>query len=496
MAKEQGLVKTAKGMAWMSAVTISDYVINLVMTYFLARILTPSDYGEVAAITVLVGFANIFWQLGVGSALVQKKDLSDDDVVTANTLNIIFGLSIFLIINIFAPFWQSVFSIPNRTMLRVYSSVFVINSILATPKSLTQKKCKFKNMAIIMFITTVLYGAFAIVFANLGFKAWSLVYANIGSLLFKMIAFLLIERTSFKFYINKGSAKSLMYFGGGQTIARVFNYIANNGDNFVINKTMGKTALGNYSKAHSLLGYFAQLIGQTMDNVLFPVMSEYQDNTEKLRRSYYMGTGVVALFAVPVSVVCYFCAEDLVLFYLGEKWTSVILPFRLMIAGLFFRTAYKLSDSLIRAIGKVYQRSVVQAIYAALILLTAYMGHFFGLWAVALGVTLTYVINYFMMFFLCAKFVRLKLGYCLKTVIPSLLYGATAAFAIGVCDSLFIKYISNHFLVCAIVAVIGFAVYGGVFLLTRRKLLTSEMNSMVDTIYSAITKKIKKAKVN
>lgn len=490
MKKESDLIKGTKGMAWMSSVIMAEYIINLLITYILARILTPSDYGEVSAITILVGFADLFWQLGVGPALVQKKNLTEKDIATGHTLNIIFGFVTFAVVNIFAGFCSEIFSISSVNMLRVYSLIFIINSVLATPMSIAQKKCKFKLMAFVTFSSVIIYGGVAVFFAKLGYGAWTLVYANLIKLLYRAVAFVIAEKINFRFMVDKESAKSLLYFGGGHTLARIFNYIANNGDSFVINKTLGKVDLGNYTKAHSLLNYPATLIGQSLDQVLFPILSGCQDEIPKLKRTFNAGTGIIALFAIPISVVCYFCAEDLILFYLGEGWISVALPFKVMISGLFFRTAYKLSDSVIRAIGKVYQRSVVQIIYASLVVLTTYIGHFFGLWAIAFGVTFSFIANYFMMYLLCAKYIKIKLRDALRALLPAVLYGGVSAVVLMLCMKLFINNLSSHFAVCVADTIVVFAVYFGLLITTRKYTLTKEMNGMFDTVIGSIKRKL------
>jgi len=61
------------GLFWLSSNTGFNYVIQLIILFFLARLLSPAEYGEVATITILIGFANLFWQLGVGPAVIQKK---------------------------------------------------------------------------------------------------------------------------------------------------------------------------------------------------------------------------------------------------------------------------------------------------------------------------------------------------------------------------------------------------------------------------------------
>ena len=93
------------------------------------------------------------------------------------------------------------------------------------------------------------------------------------------------------------------------------------------------------------------------------------------------------------------------------------------------------------------------------------------------------------------RFVKMKFVYCIRTVLPSLFYGGVSAVVIMICNKLFINSISSHFLVCATDAIIVFLVYVALFVTTRNKLLTSEMNAIVDTMLGTILKKIKKVKV-
>ena len=88
MSKQKGtLEQSINGTIWLSAASMIDYAINLLITAVLARLLTATDYGEVSAITVLVGFADIFWQIGVSQALIQKRNLQKKDIATGFYLN-------------------------------------------------------------------------------------------------------------------------------------------------------------------------------------------------------------------------------------------------------------------------------------------------------------------------------------------------------------------------------------------------------------------------
>src|SRR5690606_31777656 len=101
---------------------------KLIVTAILSRILTPNDFGLVAAVMIVISFADIFWMMGVGQALVQKHRLNSEDKYTGFVLNICFGILIFLLIYVFSEDISWFVGIENEKMLVILSLVFVINS--------------------------------------------------------------------------------------------------------------------------------------------------------------------------------------------------------------------------------------------------------------------------------------------------------------------------------------------------------------------------------
>jgi len=143
----------------------------------------------------------------------------------------------------------------------------------------------------------------------------------------------------------------------------------------------------------------AQLLGQVMDRVIFPVLSRFQDDLRRVANAYLRGIALVAMITIPGSVVAVILAPEAIHVLLGggHKWDDVIVPFQIFAAGLIFRTSYKISDSLARAMGTVYRRAWRQAVYAAAVVIGALIGTEFGLVWVAVGVTGAIVLNYVLM---------------------------------------------------------------------------------------------------
>lgn len=123
--------KAIVGVYWVVLTNALNVFIKLIITMILSRLLEPGEIGIVAAIMVVVGFGEIFWILGVGPAIVQKKQVTDDDLRTGSTLNMLFGLISYCLIFFFSRQIASFAGIENVLMLQVLSTVFLIHSLSA-----------------------------------------------------------------------------------------------------------------------------------------------------------------------------------------------------------------------------------------------------------------------------------------------------------------------------------------------------------------------------
>ncbi|MEA4805515.1 lipopolysaccharide biosynthesis protein [Acetobacterium wieringae] len=411
----------------MTIMGVASVVIKLLITMILSRLLLPEQFGQVATIQIIISFAEIFWLMGVGSAIVQKKQLSENYIATGNTLNLILGLIIYVTIFVFASFIVGIVGSDDITMLRVLSIVFVIHSFSGVSEALLQKEMQFKVISIINTLAALINGAVAIILAFKGFGAWSLVVAQIISVMLQTVLSIIYKPIKFRLKIEKESAKELLNFGTGYALSKVFNNIASQGDYFVVSQTLGSEALGFYSRAYQLLQVPTNLIATVMERVLFPLLAMYQDEHEKIRYVVMNLTALIAILAFPITIVSLTMGADLVQVVLGPKWEETILPFKILIISLFFRMAYKIGDALVRSLGAVYKRLWVQIAYATLVIGGAYIGKEWGIAGVALTTTIAIIINYLIMTVLIGHLVELKLrellGYLTPIIMVSIVIG-------------------------------------------------------------------------
>jgi PST family polysaccharide transporter len=196
---------------------------------------------------------------------------------------------------------------------------------------------------------------------------------------------------------DRRACGELVYYGGGMTADRVANYIALQGDNMVVGRWLGASALGFYGRAYQLLAAPADLLGQVLDTVLFPAIAAVQNEQRRLATAYRLGATLIALLTLPISMAMFVLAPELVHVLLGPSWKEVTLPFQILALGLLFRTGYKISDSLVRATGAVYSGAWRQGVYAALVLMGAWVGQHWGISGVALAVVGAIMVKFILM---------------------------------------------------------------------------------------------------
>ena len=366
-----------------------------------ARYLTKTDNGLVGAAVIVIALGQLFTEAGFGPAVIQREDLTDEHVRTAFALSIFMGLLMTGLVFAGAPLVADFFHQDRLiSVVRGLAFVFALQAPGVVAMAMLQRDLDFKSIAIAETISYFFgFALIGVILAINGVGVWSIVIAQLAQA--ALLTGILVARRSHPRSLRprRAESKDLVVYAGGMTAARIFNFAALNGDNSVVGNQMGATALGAYKNAYLLAAFPAQMLGQVMDRVIFPVISRFQDNLERVASAYLRGVSLVATMTIPASVLAVLVAPELVHLLLGggHKWDDVVVPFQIMAGGLLFRASYKISDSLARAMGTVYRRAWRQGAYAVAVVVGALIGTNYGLAWVAAGVTVAIFINYVLM---------------------------------------------------------------------------------------------------
>ena len=418
--------RTRRGLIWASAEAGARAVLQIIVLAVLARLLSPQDYGVVGAAMIVVGISTIFSQLGVGPAVVQRAELKRDHLDAAFCVSVILGVLTAGALWLLAPALAAFFRIPALvSALHGLAVVFPVAGFGVVSESLLQRDLRFDLLARAEVVSYgVGYGLVGIVLAWCGWGFWSLVCAQ---------SVQMIVRTDFLFHYHawrprmqcrRGAVGDLFHFSSGLTVARLANYLATNGDNLVVGRYLGAEALGVYGRAYALMSQPANLIGNVLEKVLFPAMAKVQESNDQLARVYRSGVGLLATAMLPASAAIYLLAPEAVELLLGPKWRAVGFPLQIFAAGLLFRTSMKMSNSLIRAKGAVYQMAWCQIVYAAAIVGFAWACRDYGIEGVCVGVLIAIFLCFVLAAAISLRLIRVKWSEYIGEHLPGLILGA------------------------------------------------------------------------
>lgn len=350
------LKKIISGLKWSGVQLFVDTGFRFLVQLILAKILLPEQFGLVAMCSIFIAVANAASELGMGAALIQKKEDSEAQSMypTAFISGIIWGVFLFLLMSfLIGPLAAWFYEEPFLTYLIPALSI----SVVVTPLSFIHhvilvRKMDFKSLAKILNSSAVLAGVVAVVSAIKGAGVWSLVIHQVLSPLLALLFYYYMVGWAPKLSWNRQHFKAIFGFGAYATGTRVFSTVTYNIDNLLIGKLLGPSPLGAYSLAFNLTETLRQSISKIINNVMFPVFGKNQDNIEKLKNYFLNIIKINAILIYPVMGFFLLFSHEIIFLIFGDKWEDAVVPIQILSLAMMIHLMINSFASLLRGIGK------------------------------------------------------------------------------------------------------------------------------------------------
>lgn len=431
-----------KGIGWGAAGQIARQSITLATAVLLARFLMPEDFGLFAMAQVLVGFALLFSDLGLGSALIQSREIDQRRLSTVFWANASLGGALGILMAMLSMPIASFYGKPELAwVVTLLGLQFPITALAVVHRALLQRDLALDKLFRIDLSAFGVAGLAAVTAAYLGFGVWSLV---VQALLAPVVGLAVTARYSLwrpALVFSVRESKDLFHYGLHLSGFNVFNYWARNLDNLLIGKYLGAHALGVYSLAYRLMLFPISAITSVFGQVMLPILSRLQDKDDDFREIYLKACRVVGLVSFPLVVGLFVLAEPLIELVLGSQWRDAVPVFQILaISGLlqpigatigWIYTARARTDLMLRwgvVSGVVYMLSFLAGLN----------------WGVQ-GVALAYVLaGYLFLWYPSWTMAGRLVGLSFQAMLVNVAGGLSCALAMGVLmaigDALFIGY--------------------------------------------------------
>jgi PST family polysaccharide transporter len=313
--------RTVKGIGWAMSSQLLKVVLALAISSILAHLLHPEDFGLIAMAMVFINLVGLLNDMGLQSALIQKKEGGDAYASSAFWLNLAEGVLLSLAVAALAPAIARFYGESRLSpMIMAISPTFAVTSLGMIQGALLQKKLEFRMLAVADVLSVLAAGGAAVALAYGGAGAWSLVaQALVAAAIYTCIVFAASGwKPSMRFAWKP--AGELLGYGLPLMGSSFVNYFNRNLDNMLIGKFLGGEQLGYYSLAYKLLLFPLQNVSSTLGRVMFPALALIQEDHAKVRDAYLKATRYIAAVTFPMMAGLALTAPQFVRVVFGPQW--------------------------------------------------------------------------------------------------------------------------------------------------------------------------------
>lgn len=318
----------AKDVAYTAAAKYSGIFINMAISVVLARLLSPTDYGVIGLTTVFVAFFGLFGNMGFGSAIIQRHDLTREDYKDIFGITLWVGIILGGLFFLSAPFIADFY---NKDVLKPVCRLFALNMVITSlnsvPDSLLSKSKKFNVLAVRQVSLQLICGGLSIWAAFAGWGVYALVLSTLSSSFLILCANTLYVRLPIHIFPSLKPLKKIFSFSIYLYLGGFVNYIGNNLSSLLVGKVMSLADLGNYNKATGLVNMPMSNIAGVITPVLYPYMAEINNDRERMYKLFSkLNRFFIAVGFLLATVLC-MCSREIILILYGPKWASIIICF-------------------------------------------------------------------------------------------------------------------------------------------------------------------------
>lgn len=325
--------RTFRNVIYTSLTKGATVTCQIVASLVVARNLTPADYGVVGFAFIIIGFLSRFSDVGLGTAVIRRPQLNQNNLWTAFTLKIILSTGAFVLAFLIAPFAHHFFEHPaTGNIIRLLALNFLVTTIGFLPQATLEREMNYRALVTPGIVGAVVRCLLIVVLILHGWKYWAIVVADVGANLAVGITIQIVRRVPIHLHFDWADAKEYLRFGIPLFGSAVVVFLIFNLDNFLVGTAMGSRQLGYYALAFTWASFICGLLNETVNSVLLPTLSTIQNDLSAMRRWYLKTIDLVAFVAVVGNGTLLVNAHYFLTF-MGkgtDKWAPAELSLRLL----------------------------------------------------------------------------------------------------------------------------------------------------------------------
>lgn len=448
----------SSGLIWTFGERIAAQLVSTIITIVLARILLPEYYGMISIVTIFISLCDVFVTSGMGTALVQKKNVDEEDYNTAFIISMTIAAFLYIILFFLAPLVSKFYMMDALTLvIRVMALRLPLAAINCIQQAHVQRAMAFKRFFIATLSGTLMSGFVGLYLAMNGSGVWALVFQYLTNTTVNTIVLVFVEKWIPKLQFSLDKAKAIYSFGWKVLATELVYTLENNMCGLIIGKMFGAADLAFFDQGKKYPAILVNNINSAISKVMLPAYSRYQEDLKQLKDMLRKSISIGAFLLVPILVGFAVVSESFIKVVLTDKWlfcSPYIKIFCLMYLTRPLETACHQallavgkSDTVLRVMIIIHSVDFVLLLIAAFILKSVMF--------IAIGTLVTALCSLSCFMYCSNKILGYKLREQVSDIGPVLL----CSFVMGGIVSLVGLLVDNQVLLLVIQIIIGALVY-------------------------------------
>lgn len=428
--------QTTVSLLWNGINKVGYQVIALLVGIITARLLSPVDFGYIAALALFTSLSNILVESGFTSALVRRQNNTDADYSAAFVFNVAISLFFYIVLFVVSPVIAGYFNMPPlKNLARVLFLTIIFNAFTIIPNIILTKELSFKKIAIADLSSMLISGVVTIYMAIMGWGYWAIAAQQLSQTLTRAVIMWILSNWKIGRKFNFNIMREIFTFSTVLIISSVISNCVKYIYNFFIGPRYSSAELGYYGQAYKFHQIPPTIIASTLTGVSYPVLSSLNDDKQRQRQYIEQVVRLTAFITFPVMIGLLVVAPNFISIILTDKWMPMLPYFRLLLMAGAALPLYNLNLNLLNVIGLPKLNFFTELIRNALILSLLFIFN-----DTISDILTGYLIACYAAYIISAIIIHNKIGYSIikqfTHIIPSLTISMVMGITVWGIDSL------------------------------------------------------------
>lgn len=374
--------KTIEGVKWASLAKFTNIGVGILRISILARFLNKEDFGLIGLVYIVIGFAELFMDMGLSTAILHKQNISQKEYSSLYWLNFMVSIFLFFIIFLLTPFFAAFYKQPQlNDLIPLVSINIILSSIGRQFSTVFQKELNFYILSIVEIIAAILSMILAVVLAMNNFGVYALAYSTLMQFAALNFLYLILgyKNHPIKLHFSLKETYPFLKIGGFQVGGQMINFFSKELDVFIIGKMLGMGPLGSYNLAKQLAVKPTMFINPIITEVASPLLAAMQNDKEKLKENYVKLIKMTSILTFNIFLIIFILSDVIIYVLYGTKYPECVLLLRLFCIYMYLRGIHNPIGSLLIATGRTDLDLIWQILYLTATVIFLFLGSFFGI---------------------------------------------------------------------------------------------------------------------